>query len=427
MASLSYDKNNNRWLVQFVSPDGSRKTVTTKGSKRSRDNGRQKANSFREKIDELLSNRLRGQSVPADLAKWVIGLPVETYDKLAAAGLLEERASTKLGPFLADWFEKRKHRKESTLTVWGHARRNLTDYFGANKDLRSINEADAEEFELWLSEHEKLAESTVRKRCGFAKQMLASAVKTRLIETNPLQALKVAAKGNKKRQYFVTEAEAQKVLLACPNAEWRAAFALARYGALRMPSEIEELKWTDIDWQNERFRVHAPKTEHHADNGDRLPPLFPEVRKALSELWDQTPEGTVYVLPKIRKLTNINPQLGRIIKNAGLKIWPKRWQNLRATRATELRRHFPEEVVVDWCGHTETIAMEHYWMTLEEDYQKASTFNIPDAYMMQQCVANGGNRLNPESTAHEKSPVLPSFAKPCELPRRPQVEDRGHQ
>ncbi len=194
--------------------------------------------------------------------------------------------------------------------------------------------------------------------------MLSSAVKARLLDSNPLQALRVTAVGNKKRQYFVTEPESQKVLDACPDAEWRACFALARYGALRIPSEILELKWEDIDWANERFLVHAPKTEHHDNDGDRVPPLFPKVHKALSELWDQAPEGAVYVLPNIRKITNVNPQLGRIIKRAGLKVWPKRWQNLRATRATELRRHFPEEVVTDWCGHTEAIASEHYWMTL---------------------------------------------------------------
>jgi hypothetical protein len=44
-----------------------------------------------------------------------------------------------------------------------------------------------------------------------------SAVKARLIDVNPLQSLRAAARGNKARQYFVTEAETQKVLAACPG------------------------------------------------------------------------------------------------------------------------------------------------------------------------------------------------------------------
>lgn len=52
---------------------------------------------------------------------------------------------------------------------------------------------NADRFERWLIDQEKLADSTVRKRCGFAKQMLQTAVDDRLIESNPLQRLKVAA------------------------------------------------------------------------------------------------------------------------------------------------------------------------------------------------------------------------------------------
>ncbi len=249
-------------------------------------------------------------------------------------------------------------------------------------------------------------------------------MKARLLDQNPLQALKVAAVGNKKRQYFVTEVEAQKVLVACPDAEWRCLFALARYGALRIPSEIQELRWEHIDWANNRFHAHAPKNEHHADDGDRIVPLFPEVRKALEELWDQTPIGTEYVLPNLRKLSNVNPQLGRIIKRAGLTVWPKRWQNLRATRATELERVFPSHVVTGWCGHTERIAEQHYWITTESDFTKAATETV-GAYLVQQGVATGGNGSQAESSVRKKSPEKPGSAKTCDDPRRLPMEDNG--
>ena len=104
-----------------------------------------------------------------------------------------------------------------------------------------ITEEDAERFERWLKENDNLAESTIRKRCAFAKQILHSAVKARLLQSNPLQALKVSAVGNPEKQYYVSEEESAKVVEACPDAEWRACFVLARWGSLRIPSEIETL------------------------------------------------------------------------------------------------------------------------------------------------------------------------------------------
>jgi hypothetical protein len=39
--------------------------------------------------------------------------------------------------------------------------------------------------------------------------------------------------------------ERNKVLEACPNAEWRLIFALSRFGGLRCPSEHLVLTWAD--------------------------------------------------------------------------------------------------------------------------------------------------------------------------------------
>ena len=68
---------------------------------------------------------------------------------------------------------------------------------------------------------------------------------------------------NSKRQEFISREDIQKVLDACPDNEWRLIFALARYGGLRIPSELYGLIWDDILWDKERFVIHSPKTEHN--------------------------------------------------------------------------------------------------------------------------------------------------------------------
>ncbi len=139
--------------------------------------------------------------------------------------------------------------------------------------------------------------------------------------------------------------ETQKVIDACPDAEWRLIVALARYGGLRTPSEHFSLRWREVDWENGRIRVTSPKTAHHAGGGSRMIPLFPELRPYLEEVFDQAPDGAEYVPgERYRKdPTNLNlrSRMLDIIRAAGLKEWPKLFQNMRSTRETELAETFP--------------------------------------------------------------------------------------
>src|SRR2546423_864477 len=80
---------------------------------------------------------------------------------------------------------------------------------------------------------------------------------------------------------------AQKVLDACPDAEWRLLFALSRFGGLRCPSEHLLLTWADIDWERSQIRVTSPKTEQFEGQTERIIPMFPELRSALLDVFEQ--------------------------------------------------------------------------------------------------------------------------------------------
>ena len=66
------------------------------------------------------------------------------------------------------------------------------------------------------------------------------------------------------------------ILEACPDQEWRTLFALVRYGGLRRPSEVLKLKWSDIAWDQDRFKVTSHKTSRYSKK-ERIVPFFPEV------------------------------------------------------------------------------------------------------------------------------------------------------
>ena len=54
---------------------------------------------------------------------------------------------------------------------------------------------------------------------------------------------------------------------------------------------------------------------------------------------------------KVIMATNLRWRLARIIENAGVPIWEKLFQNLRASRSTELANAYPATQIKSWMGH----------------------------------------------------------------------------
>jgi len=337
------------------------------------------AEAFKMKVEALIGCGITG-AMSDETARWLADLPDPMHARLAAVGLIPERQSTRLAAFLDGYVARRVDVKDSTALIWSHTRRCLVDFFGADKPLRDITPGDADNWRLYLISQQgkigaTMADSTVRRRCGIAKQFGRAALRLRLIPSNPFADLTATVKGNPKREYFITRQEAAKVLDACPTAEWRLLFALCRYGGLRCPSEPLGLKWQDVDWAGGRMPVHSPKTEHHAGGESRLVPLFPELLPYLREAFEQAEPGAEHVISKWRYRgagTNLRTGLLRIMARAGVKPWPKLFQNLRATRETELAEIWPMHVVCAWIGNTPKVAREHYLQVTEDHWRRAA-------------------------------------------------------
>ncbi len=365
MASIGKDPNGYRRIL-FVAPDGKRKTIRLgKATQRT-------AEGVKTKVEALVVSALTGSPMEDEVARWVAGLDSTMADKLAKVGLIGKQKRATLAAFLDNYVDGRPDWKGSTATVYGHTRRCLVDYFGAEKPLHEITADDAAQWRAWLSSHEKLADNTVRRRSGIAKQFFRAAVRQKLIHESPFTDLVAAVRRNEKRYYFISRPEAQAVLDACPDAQWRLLFVLSRFGGLRCPSEHLGLRWGDVDWERGRITVHSPKTEHHEGGASRQIPIFPEIRPYLEEVWEQAEPGTEWVITRYRDTNgNLRTQLQRIIERAGLKAWPKLFQNLRATRETELAETYPIQVVCEWIGNTAAVAAKHYLQVTDEHYRQA--------------------------------------------------------
>lgn len=386
MASINSDPNGCK-RIQFFHPiTGKRPTL------RLGDVDIKSARSVLWRVETIVAAMEQGVAINADTAAWLSARPDAFYKKLVKAGLAEPRLKTsaenaapgtQLGAFLTGYLDTRKSAKPTTLTVWGQTKRYLIDYFGSDRAIESITPGDAEEWSIWLRERKNLrdkqtprtlSKTTVNKRIGFAKQFFAFAVKKRLIAENPFADLNSNNLANRSRDYFVTRSEAEAVLEACPDAEWRLIFALSRYGGLRCPSEHLALRWADIDWERGRMRVRSPKTEHHEGGESRVMPIFPELRPYLDAIWDDPEtEGAEFVIQRSRRGSiNLRQTMFKIIERAGLTPWPKLFHNLRATRQTELEEQFPTHVVCSWLGNSQSIAKKHYLQVTDAHFEKAT-------------------------------------------------------
>ena len=231
----------------------------------------------------------------------------------------------------------------------------------------------------------------VRKRLQFAKMVFRAATRHKLIGENPFNDVTTEAAAPD-RMHNITPADATKLIEACPSQDWRTIVALARWGGLRCPSEVLSLTWNDVHWpdttaSSERdrvgwIRVVSPKTEHHPGKSTRVMPLFPELLPELERAFDSAPDGAIYVVDeRFRKGAmglqgwrgcNLGTTFKKIIKRAGLAVWPRPFHNLRSSRQTELQESYPTHVVCAWLGNGPDIAREHYLQVTDEHFKRAA-------------------------------------------------------
>jgi integrase len=368
MASLHKTKNSksgSTWRVSFYR-DGKRDYLRLGAM------SRRNAEDFVSNLKKLLDCLAAGTELTPALIEWSNKIDSKLRDRLTEKGLLAAQAGAKtLGEFLDEFIDrKRPVKKAATLIVYGNVRRNLVAYFGRDKSLVNINEGDADDWRQWLSTSEGLGEATIMRRSGIAKQFFRDAVKRRLLTANPFAEIESGSQVNDERDFDVTREMTEKVIAACPNAEWRLLFALSRFGGLRCPSEHLALRWRDIDWTAGKMTVTSPKTAHHKGGASRVVPIFPELLPYLKDCFD--PEAEFVISGHRDSAVNLRTRLEKIIKRAGLEPWPKLWQNLRASRATELVAEHPAHVAAAWLGHSTLVAQKHYWMVTEKDFERAT-------------------------------------------------------
>ena len=145
-------------------------------------------------------------------------------------------------------------------------------------------------------------------------------------------------------------------------------------------------------------------------------PLFPELWPILEEAYELALVGAANVVEGGYrdaalsedgwKNCNLRTQFQRILKRAGIPSWLVPFQNLRASRETELAHTFPLHVVTEWLGNTPQVALQHYLQVTEKDFARACVRSPPTgaAKSAAKSGAAGARTESHGRTRNDKSP-----------------------
>ena len=431
MASLS--KDGSGWRILFVCPTTKKRRTIRTGRC-----AKKNAETARHMIERLIEAKTLGAAIDQRTAAWLDSIDDKLRNRLAKAKLADVAADVALKAFLDAVIAQRVRRgdvKRGTVVSWGHTRRNLVEFFEADRAISTITSAEADEWAAWLSSEQELAENTVRKRSANAKMFFKVAVRRKQVPENPFQSLVSSVVPSRGRQYFIPRETVSALLDQCHGPEYRLLLLFARYIGVRVPSEIVPLTWGDVDWDNRRIVITSPKTERHPGGETRICPIFPEVFPTLTEVWDGAPEGSTHVFPSIRSgKKNLRTWLERAIIAADFTPWPRLWQNFRATRATELADKFPSHVAAAWLGHSERIANISYRQTTADHHRRAisqPTGAMPtrsehlSGELAQKPAHSPHVTVNQGSPKNEANPTNPEIGEVCERLNAPLMGGTG--
>jgi len=209
------------------------------------------------------------------------------------------------------------------------------------KYLANIRAKDVETFKtLRLG---TLKPRSVNRELGTLRSMFTRAVAWQYIKDHPMKSVK-ELKYQKRTPAFLTLEQVDKLLEACEHPLLRLFVLLAAYTGMRR-SEIEDLKWSDVDFGRKEIRVQ----EDTKNNEYRVIPIGGLVEEALRRAYSPFQE---YVLSQEngRPYRNISKRFREVIK--AVDVPTIRIHDLRHTFASNLvMGGIPLNVVQELLGH----------------------------------------------------------------------------
>jgi integrase len=371
---------------------------------------------FRRRVEQVIADVQLGRQHDGSLCSWLNALSPRIQKRLVDLGLLKasRQADVRLGDFIAS-HKRTAAGKKSTKLTYGNVYRNLLEHFGPNRLLQSIGRPEAIGFKEFLQspttayDVRPLSKATISRRIIMARQFFKVALEKELITVNPFVGVKGGHQRNPERLEFIEADRVNQMVAAAEEQDWKLLLLLARYGGIRIPSEVVRLQWQHVDFARDRILIHSVKTEQYAGKAQRYIPIFDELRQPLLDARAKGVDALDFVIQNRnyrQPEANTRQQFERVAKRAKVAPWKKAWQNQRATRESELIERIGLKEACAIIGNSEVIALQHYQM-LRPQFMKSAIELDREAkkegqnrgYIPSEPAGNGGKRAADDSDA----------------------------
>lgn len=249
MASIYRDGKTGIWYINYINLNGKRvrKSLGTR--------------------DKKLA-QLKLKEIEVELAKGRLGFTV----------------NISLGEFLKKYLDWSKNTKsEWTYKTDKKAANVLLEYLGRNIKLSQITKQKIEGFKIFLVETKGYRKTSANVFIRHTKAMFNKAVEWQFLEKSPANiSLYKTPIG---RPDFLTEKEIKKLFKTAEKIDKKhlAMFALFYYTGMRL-SEVSNLTWSDIDFENEIILVRSKDNWHTKNYKERHIPIHKKLLPHLEYL-----------------------------------------------------------------------------------------------------------------------------------------------
>ena len=371
----AYKTSKGKWQINF-SEGGKQKTLYL-----GRDFTSGSADRVSKIVTDILAHRKRGEVLPVDLFRRIESLPERLRKSFERSGLVGGATSWTLESLLQSFCETKSHLSQSTRSCYQATRARLSEFFKPECRIDSIAKTDCERFMIYyLASHSACFASREIRRC---QSIFRFAIQQDWLAKNPFDKIASRVDVNLDRQFYVDRETIDKVVACCQDDHDRLLLALARFGGLRIPSEIRHLRFSDF--AGSVIRIHRD-----TKTGAREVPLFGEIREIFVRLASgKQPSDLVF-----GNLGFFRKRIIAAIRASGMEQWAKLFVNLRSSRITDaVECGYSEKTLDAIFGNTAAVRRIHYiQFRKEREYAKVLQENERSLKMLRE--GGGENALS---------------------------------
>lgn len=273
-----------------------------------------------------------------------------------------------LAEFLGRRLGLETHLNPRTRSLHRKTAEYMEKFFGADTKLDAVTKPLASDWPAWLSDH-GLSQTTISNHVRTARSLFAKGVEEGTVAVNPFSHLNGSAPPPDRLWRELTIPEITRLLDAAPSLSWKALLALCAWAGLRR-GEALRMAWDDVLWERNRLLVRNPEGHATTKKRSREVLMEPALAKILLDAREASEGHLVVGLPSA-EIAGLHRRVGRIIRAAGMEVWPHPFHLLRRWRATTWREVYPESTVDFWLGHSMLVARRNYVRPPESAYLSA--------------------------------------------------------